>query len=63
MTLAELIDRHDQQVARARSRATLTPLGIATVAALRLRRQLAALDPADRLDIVAALSDEPPPAA
>jgi len=63
VTLAEIIDQHEAQAARARSRASLTPLGVATVAALRLRRQFAALDPADRLDIVAALSDEPPPAA
>ncbi len=60
MTLAECIARHEAATAspirRPAAVGALTDKGVATVTAIRLRRQLAALDPAERREIIAALS-------
>jgi hypothetical protein len=57
MTLAECIDQY-QQRQPAPIGAVLTPKGAAVLAVYRLRRQLAAPDPADRSEVAAMLADE-----
>jgi hypothetical protein len=67
MTLAELVHAHEQRQARPQARpaacGSLTDKGIATVAVIRLRRQLAALDADARREIIVALTDTLTPVA
>jgi hypothetical protein len=67
MTLHEIVTQYEQRQARPQARPAacgiLTPKGIATATAIRLRRQLAALAPEDRREIVAALSETLTPVA
>lgn len=62
MTLRDLIARHEQRQA-AIPATTVTPRGQAVAAALKLRRQLAALDPADRASVLALLAEPSPRSA
>ena len=57
MTLAQLIDQYRQRRPTPIG-AVLTPKGAAAVTVHRLRRQLAALDPADRSEIAAMIAEE-----
>jgi hypothetical protein len=57
MILQQLIDQYQQR--RPTPIGTvLTPKGAAVVTVHRLRRQLAALDPADRSELVALIAEE-----